>query len=213
MTKVAFYCSGSASRVLNFYSTIAFSDYPACFVFYDGTNEFILNELKGISPLLKIIFFDTTIYKPKSKELSTDVSNTLLECLLKYEIDYLFCFGDKIMKGEIIKKYKNRIINFHPSLLPSFPGLNAIDQALNTSVQFLGNTAHFIDDGIDQGTIIMQSVIRRNDYSCYEDVLGLQIEMLRKIWDFLKNAQLKINQAGIVEFPKNEENGKSLFSC
>ena len=212
MNKVAFYCSGSASRVLNFYSSFDFSDYPACFVFYDGTIEYILKDLETISPDLEIIHFDPNIYKPKSKELSNNVSNTLLKHLVKNEIDYLFCFGDKILKGEIIDKYKNRIINFHPSILPAFPGLNAIDQALKTSVQLLGNTAHFIDVEIDQGPIIMQTAIRRNDYTCYEDVLGLQIEMLKKIWDFLKKEQFKINQDGFVDMPRNEANINSFFS-
>ena len=75
------------------------------------------------------------------------------------------------MKNPLIQKYDKRIINFHPSILPSFKGLNAIDQELKAKVRFLGNTAHFIDEGIDSGEIIIQSAMFRSDYEEYEDVL------------------------------------------
>jgi phosphoribosylglycinamide formyltransferase-1 len=112
--------------------------------------------------------------------------------MLEFKIDFLFCFGDRILKGRILEVYKNKIINFHPSLLPAFSGLNAIDKALNSSVQILGNTAHFIDEGIDTGPIIMQSVIPRNSYTCYEDVLSLQIPMLLRIWELIDSNKITV---------------------
>ena len=106
------------------------------------------------------------------------LSSACLKFLEKNQSEYLLCFGNRILKNPLIQKYDKRIINFHPSLLPSFKGLNAIDQALKAKVSFLGNTAHFIDEGIDTGEIIIQSAMFRSDYEEYEDVLELQFPIL-----------------------------------
>jgi phosphoribosylglycinamide formyltransferase-1 len=80
--------------------------------------------------------------------------------------------------------------------------LNAIDQALKSSVKLLGNTAHFIDEGIDTGPIIMQTVIARDAFRHYDDVLDLQTDMLKTIWELLdqnlidiENNSVRINGA------------------
>ena len=71
----------------------------------------------------------------------------------------------KIISPEFIKKYKNRIINIHPALLPSFPGLNSQKQALDYGAKYTGCTVHFVDAGMDTGPIIIQAVveIKRKD--------------------------------------------------
>jgi phosphoribosylglycinamide formyltransferase 1 len=65
----------------------------------------------------------------------------------------------KIISPEFIKKYKNRIINIHPALLPSFPGLNSQKQALDYGAKYTGCTVHFVDAGMDTGPVIIQSVV------------------------------------------------------
>lgn len=62
----------------------------------------------------------------------------------------------KILGCEIIREYAGRIINIHPSLLPSFPGLDAHGQALAYGVKISGCTAHFVDEGTDSGPVILQ---------------------------------------------------------
>ena len=66
----------------------------------------------------------------------------------------------RIISPEFVKKYKNRIINIHPALLPSFPGLDAQKQALEYGAKFSGCTVHFVDAGMDTGPVIIQSVIK-----------------------------------------------------
>jgi phosphoribosylglycinamide formyltransferase-1 len=110
-----------------------------------------------------------------------------------------------------LNNYKNRIVNFHPSILPSFPGLMAIDQALASGVQFLGNTAHIINKGIDTGPIIMQSVLKRQAYSKYEDVLNLQIPMLEKIWLLLDGDNLEVGE-NFVQINSEGSQYNSFFS-
>lgn len=71
----------------------------------------------------------------------------------------------RIISPEFVKKYKNRIINIHPALLPSFPGLDAQKQAIAYGAKYSGCTVHFVDSGMDTGPIILQSIveIRKED--------------------------------------------------
>ena len=66
----------------------------------------------------------------------------------------------RIISPEFVKKYKNRIINIHPALLPSFPGLDAQKQAVEYGVKYSGCTVHFVDSGVDSGPIILQKVVK-----------------------------------------------------
>lgn len=66
----------------------------------------------------------------------------------------------RIISPEFVKKYKNRIINIHPALLPSFPGLDAQRQAIEYGSKYSGCTVHFVDSGVDTGPIILQSIVK-----------------------------------------------------
>ena len=65
----------------------------------------------------------------------------------------------RIISPEFVKKYKNKILNIHPALLPAFPGLDSQKQALDYGVKFTGCTVHFVDSGMDTGPIIIQAVV------------------------------------------------------
>lgn len=62
----------------------------------------------------------------------------------------------EILSGDFIGRFRQRIVNVHPSLLPAFPGLRVIEQALEYGVQVMGVTVHFVDEGVDSGAIILQ---------------------------------------------------------
>jgi phosphoribosylglycinamide formyltransferase-1 len=64
-----------------------------------------------------------------------------------------------ILDGSFIARFRDRIINVHPSLLPAFPGLAAVQQALDYGVKVFGVTVHFVDEGVDTGAIILQRAI------------------------------------------------------
>jgi phosphoribosylglycinamide formyltransferase 1 len=65
----------------------------------------------------------------------------------------------RVLSSEVVSKYKMRIMNIHPALLPSFPGLRAQKQALDHGVKVSGCTVHFVDEGIDTGPIFMQRAV------------------------------------------------------
>lgn len=89
----------------------------------------------------------------------------LLELLERHEIDFLVLARFmKILSPNVVWRYKNKIINVHPSLLPSFPGAQAYRQAYEHGVKIAGVTAHFVSMHLDAGPIIAQAgfVIRPN---------------------------------------------------
>jgi len=65
----------------------------------------------------------------------------------------------RILSPEFVRQYKMRIMNIHPALLPSFPGLHAQKQALDYGVKVSGCTVHFVDEGMDSGPVILQKAV------------------------------------------------------
>lgn len=65
----------------------------------------------------------------------------------------------RIISSEFVRQYKMKIINIHPALLPSFPGLHAQRQALDAGAKVTGCTVHFVDEGVDSGPVILQKAV------------------------------------------------------
>ena len=65
----------------------------------------------------------------------------------------------ELLGSDVIARYRGRIVNVHPALLPAFPGLRAIERALEHGVRVTGVTVHFVDEGVDSGPIILQRAI------------------------------------------------------
>jgi phosphoribosylglycinamide formyltransferase-1 len=65
----------------------------------------------------------------------------------------------RIISPEFVRRYKMRILNIHPALLPSFPGLHAQKQALDAGAKVTGCTVHFVDEGVDSGPVILQKAV------------------------------------------------------
>ena len=92
----------------------------------------------------------------------------IISVLKKYQVtpkNGLICLAGfmRIISPEFIKKYKNRVLNIHPAILPAFPGLDAQKQAIDHGVKYSGCTVHFADDGVDSGPIIVQAIVKVKD--------------------------------------------------
>jgi phosphoribosylglycinamide formyltransferase-1 len=90
-----------------------------------------------------------------------DYDKEIINVLQKYDVNPdngLVCLAGymRLLSPEFVRKYKMRIMNIHPSLLPSFPGLNSQKKALDHGVKVTGCTVHFVDEGLDSGPIIAQ---------------------------------------------------------
>lgn len=103
----------------------------------------------------------------------------LVSLLEKYDVspsNGLVCLAGymRVLSPEFVARYKMRIINVHPSLLPSFPGLRAQKQALEYGVKVSGCTIHFVDEKVDSGSILLQRSVRVLD-SDSEETLSKRI--------------------------------------
>jgi len=101
-----------------------------------------------------------------------DYDKKIITVLKRYGVtptNGLVCLAGfmRIISPQFIKKYKNRIMNIHPALLPAFPGLNVQKQAVDHGVKYSGCTVHFADEGVDSGPIIIQAIVKvkNNDTS------------------------------------------------
>ena len=103
----------------------------------------------------------TVIHEPKFRtRLSEDVESRLVEELQASGAELIVLAGYmRLVKAPLLEAFPRRIINIHPSLLPSFPGLEAWRQALTAGVKITGCTVHFVDSGMDTGEIIAQSEV------------------------------------------------------
>lgn len=104
---------------------------------------------------IKALFVDPKNTKSR-EEFDEDIAK-----ILKKEDVALVCLAGfmRILSKPFIKQFENRIMNIHPSLLPSFPGLNAQKKALDSGVKLSGCTVHFVNEGVDTGPIIIQAAV------------------------------------------------------
>lgn len=102
----------------------------------------------------------TEVISHKGYGTREEYEEDIIRALEPYNIDLIALAGFmRILTPHFVRHYKNRILNVHPALLPSFPGMHAARQALEYGVKFTGCTVHFVDEGVDTGPIIQQSVV------------------------------------------------------
>ena len=93
-------------------------------------------------------------------KLDEESERAFVEALRAARVDLIVLAGFmRVLKGDFLRAFEGRIVNVHPSLLPSFPGLEAWRQALDHGVKFTGCTVHFVDAGVDSGAIIGQQTV------------------------------------------------------
>jgi phosphoribosylglycinamide formyltransferase 1 len=119
---------------------------------------------------------------PSGGSKGWDYDRKVVSVLRKYDVmpKYgLICLAGfmRLISAEFIKEYPMRILNIHPALLPSFPGLHAQKQAIEYGVKISGCTIHFVDQGLDSGPIVLQRAVKVMDSDTEEE---LSARILRK---------------------------------
>jgi len=103
---------------------------------------------------------DTRYINFKEFKNREDYDKEIIKTLKEKKIDLVVLAGYmRILSPYFIRAYQNKIMNIHPALLPSFPGLHAQKQAIEHGVKISGCTVHFVDEGIDSGPIILQKAV------------------------------------------------------
>jgi phosphoribosylglycinamide formyltransferase-1 len=93
-------------------------------------------------------------------KLDEDAERAFVSALTAAKVDLIVLAGFmRVLKGDFLRAFEGRIVNIHPSLLPSFPGLESWKQALDYGVKYAGCTVHFVDAGVDSGAIIGQQPV------------------------------------------------------
>ena len=189
MKKFAFYVSNKGTRLKKF-----LQKYNNCnlikqieFVLIDNCNN---DELRNMCNDLGIFYYEINLkeYQNKNKY----ISDLFLEYLNKHFVDNAFIFADRILVGDLLLKYKNKLINFHPAILPSHKGLYAIDQALESNTFLLGNSAHLVTEELDAGQVIMQNIFPAINFKNYDDVLDNQLIMILQLMYWIQQDRLII---------------------
>ena len=130
----------------------------------------------------------TEIIESKNfKRGRTDYDKKIISLLTKNGVtpkNGLVCLAGfmRIISPYFIKKYKNRILNIHPALLPAYPGLDAQKQALENGAKYSGCTVHLVDEGIDSGPIILQATVKVNENDSEETLSKRILSREHKIY-------------------------------
>jgi phosphoribosylglycinamide formyltransferase-1 len=127
-----------------------------------------------------------------------EFDQSVLKLLKELNIEIVVLAGFmRILTPEFIDTYRNRILNIHPSLLPSFPGANAHRDAIKYGAKVSGCTAHLVDEGIDSGPIIMQTSITLSDgeteKSLADKILKYEHQILPKALQLLCSGKIVVN--------------------
>ena len=142
-----------------------------------------------------------------NKLSKTKFENELQTNLKKLKPDLICLAGFmKILSSFIIKKWKNKIINVHPSLLPSFKGLNTHERALNAGAKKSGCTIHFVDESLDGGPICAQSsleITTRSVKQLEQQIHKLEHELYPKVVSWFGEGLLRLTE-GKVYFENRE---------
>jgi phosphoribosylglycinamide formyltransferase-1 len=97
---------------------------------------------------------------PKGYDTHDDYNGALVAELRKRKVDLVLLAGYmRIVRPNLISAFKNRVMNIHPALLPSFPGLHGQRQAVEYGVKVSGCTVHFVDEEVDHGPIVIQAAV------------------------------------------------------
>lgn len=142
---------------------------------------------------------------PKSYESREAFNQALLETIDSFHVDLVVLAGYLVViPPELVKHYRNRIINIHPSLIPAFCGvgyygLKVHEAALSRGVKITGATVHFVDEGVDSGPILLQKAVEVKDGDTPKTLQQRVMEeaewiILPKAIDMIANGEISLGE-------------------
>ena len=160
-------------------------------------------DVKGLKIAQKLGVPVEVIESKGFKGTRAEYDKEIISVLTKYGVspkNGLVCLAGfmRIISPEFVKKYKNKIINIHPALLPAFPGLDSQKQALEYGAKVSGCSVHFVDAGMDTGPVIIQAVVKVNEKDTEESLSKRILKEEHRIYPEAVNlfARKKIKVSG-----------------
>ncbi len=115
----------------------------------------------------------TAVFAQNEYAARADRDRAMAEWLAERGVELVVLAGYmRLLSPEFLERFPQRVINVHPALLPAFPGLDAVDQALAYGVKVFGATIHFVDEGVDSGAIIFQRGVELADATSADEVMA-----------------------------------------
>ncbi|MFC4766916.1 phosphoribosylglycinamide formyltransferase [Effusibacillus consociatus] len=135
---------------------------------------------------------------PKEYPDKASYEARILEELRSKQVDFIVLAGYMRLVGPtLLEPYRGRILNLHPSLLPNFPGKDAIGQALEAGVPHTGVTVHFVDEGMDTGPVIAQETVTIEDKDTKESltqkIQAVEHRLLPQVVSDYARGQIRVN--------------------
>ncbi|WP_276356620.1 phosphoribosylglycinamide formyltransferase [Cohnella caldifontis] len=153
--RLAVFASGSGSNFQAVAEAIRDQGIPARIelVVCDKPSAYVLERAKAFG-------VDTYTFDPKAYPSREAYENDILAELRKRGVEWIVLAGYmRLITPVLVEPYYGRMINLHPALLPAFPGIHSVRQALEYGVKITGATVHFVDGGMDTGPIIAQQAV------------------------------------------------------
>ena len=164
---------------------------------------------------LKALFVDPKPFtgKPDSREA---YDQALLAMLREHKVELVLLAGYmKIVTAALVDAYANRMMNIHPSLLPSFPGLDVQKKAIDWGCKLAGCTVHFVTEGVDEGPIILQAAVPILDGDTSDTLAARILEQEHKIYpravQLFAEGRLQVN-GRLVRVEQGKLAGTALIS-
>jgi len=159
LISIAVLCSGNGTNLQAIIDNVKSGYIPAeiALVVSDRKDAFALERASKAG--IETITLDKKDYKGRE-----DFDKELIKHLKKRDVGLVVLAGFmRLLSGYFIKEYKNKIINIHPALLPSFKGTHGVKDALECGVKVTGVSVHFVDENLDNGPIITQKCVDIKD--------------------------------------------------
>lgn len=146
--------------------------------------------------------------------LEPEAERELARTLLEHEVDVVALAGFmRILHDDFLRTFEGRTVNIHPSLLPSFPGLDAQGQAHEYGVKRTGATVHFVDPGIDTGPVILQEAVEVLDDDTRDSLAARILEVEHRIYpealQLIAEGRLRVSGRRVAVLPAAADQGRS----
>jgi phosphoribosylglycinamide formyltransferase-1 len=141
---------------------------------------------------------ETAVFERDAYSDREERDSAIGDWLVDRDVDLIVLAGYmELLSSSFVGRFRHRIVNVHPALLPSFPGLRAIEQALEHGVKVTGVTVHFVDEGVDSGPIILQRAVpvpaSRDAEALEEEIHRVEHELLPEAIRMLAAGRVRVD--------------------
>jgi phosphoribosylglycinamide formyltransferase-1 len=190
---IAVFCSGNGTNlqaIINAIKTKKLKSVKIALVVSDNPKAFALTRAKKAG-------IKTFVIERGNFATQSDFEQEIIHNIKKEDVQLIVLAGFmRILGPDLLNAYRNRILNIHPALLPSFKGAQGIKDAFDYGVKVTGVTIHFVDDKMDHGPIILQEPVVIKEKDTLESLEGrihrAEHKLYSKAIDLFVRAKLKI---------------------